>query len=163
MEPFEGLLGNNCELKLIEYLLPLEGLEFNITELAEEANISRATVTKVVQKFVEWNLLTFDKSGNVKNYSINTKSPIIASIQHFNNTLIEAMLGDDALYEIHDYLEEKGFSGMTHHSQKENEIRKIEVQSTTSEKDIPNIPCLWNEHPSSWGGIRSPNSIFGGM
>lgn len=161
MEPFESLLGNTCELKLIEYLLPLEGLEFNITELAEEANISRATVTKVVQKFIEWDLLTISKSGKVKNYSINIKSPIIASIQHFNNTLIETMLGDDVLYEIHDHLEENRISGMDYHSQ--NEKKKIEIQSTNTEQDFPISSHLWNDHPASCGGIRSPSSIFGGI
>ena len=40
---FEGLLGNNCELRMLEYLLPLDGMDFNITELAEEVGVSRLT------------------------------------------------------------------------------------------------------------------------
>lgn len=42
-KPFEDILGNCDELKIIEYLLPLEEIEFNITE--------------IVDKFVEWKLL----------------------------------------------------------------------------------------------------------
>jgi DNA-binding MarR family transcriptional regulator len=50
--PFEGLLGNNCELRMLEYLLPLEGVEFNIAELAEEIGVSRATATRIIDKCV---------------------------------------------------------------------------------------------------------------
>lgn len=45
-KPFEGLLGNSGELRMIEYLLPLEGIDFNITELGEEVGVSRVTATK---------------------------------------------------------------------------------------------------------------------
>ena len=38
--PFEGVFGNNCELRVMEFLLPLRSMEFNITELAEEAGIT---------------------------------------------------------------------------------------------------------------------------
>lgn len=105
MKPFEGVLGNNCELRLIQFLLPLEGIDFNITELAEEVEISRVTATKVVKKFTEWGLLLAKKSGNSTYYSINMQSPIVASIQQVNNALIETMLGDEELHEIHDYWE----------------------------------------------------------
>ena len=42
-KPFDGLLGNNCELRMLQYLLPLEGIEFNTAELAEEVRVSRVT------------------------------------------------------------------------------------------------------------------------
>ena len=32
MKHFEGLLGNNCELRMLEYLLPLEGMDFNMLQ-----------------------------------------------------------------------------------------------------------------------------------
>ena len=52
--PFEKILGNTCEMRIIEFLLPLEDLEFNITELAEESGVSRVTAGKVIKKFVKW-------------------------------------------------------------------------------------------------------------
>lgn len=107
MKPFEGLLGNNCELRMIEYLLPLEGIEFNISQLAEEVGISRVSATRLVQKFVEWGVLKSIVNGRVVQYSLNFDSPIVRNIQQLNNLLIERILGDEALYEIHDYLEEK--------------------------------------------------------
>ena len=93
-KPFEGVLGNNCELRLIQFLLPLEGIDFNIMELAEEVKMSRVTAIKVVKKFTEWGLLLKRRYENATYYSINMQSPIVASIQQVNNALIEVMLGN---------------------------------------------------------------------
>ncbi len=105
MKPFEGLLGNNCELRMLEYLLPLDGIDFNITELAEEVGVSRVTATRIAKKFVEWGILNSDKRANAAYYSIDLESPIVKNIEHLNNILIETILGDEKLYEIHDYWE----------------------------------------------------------
>lgn len=104
--PFEGLFGNNSELRMLEYLLPLEGIEFNITELAEEVGVSRVTATLNVKKFVEWGILNLTRTaGATTYYSINNESPIVKSIEQLNNVLIEKILGNETLYEIHDYWE----------------------------------------------------------
>jgi len=103
--PFEGLLGNNSELRMLEYLLPLDGIDFNITELAEEVGVSRVTATRVVKKFAEWGVLNSKARAGVTYYSINPESAIVKNIEQFNNILIENILGDEALYEIHDYWE----------------------------------------------------------
>jgi len=104
--PFEGLLGNNCELRMFEFLLPLNGVEFNITELAQEVGVSRVSATRIVKKYVDWGVLKSPRtSGNTTYYSINYESPIVKSIEQFNNVLIENILGNETLYEIHDFLE----------------------------------------------------------
>jgi transposase len=103
--PFEGLLGNNSELRMLEYLLPLDGIDFNITELAEEVGVSRVTATRVVKKFAEWGVLNSRARAGVTYYSINPESAIVKNIEQFNNILIENILGDETLYEIHDYWE----------------------------------------------------------
>ena len=104
--PFESLLGNNCELRMLEYLMPLEGIEFNITELAEEVGVSRVTATRIVKKFISWGVLKSPRTaGNIAYYSINHESPIVKSIEQFNNVLVENILGNETLYEIHDYWE----------------------------------------------------------
>ena len=98
-KPFEGLLGNNCELRLLQYLLPLHGIEFNIAELAEEVGVSKVTVTRVVKKFAEWGVLKLPRTiGNTAYYTINRESPVVKSVEQFNNVLIENILGDETLY-----------------------------------------------------------------
>lgn len=111
--PFEGLLGNNSELRMLEYLLPLEGIEFNITELAEEVGISRVTATRNVKKFVDWGVLNLTRTaGATTYYSINHESPIVKSVEQLNNALIENILGNETLYEIHEYWETQRPQGL---------------------------------------------------
>lgn len=105
VRPFEGVFGNTCELRLLEFLLPLDGMEFNITELSEEAGVSRVTVGRVVKKFVEWGILTAT-NDHIPQYSINPASPIVRSIEIMNNSLIGRMLGDEKVQEIQDYVRE---------------------------------------------------------
>lgn len=107
MKPFEGLFGNTCELRMIQHLLSLEGLEFNLTELAEEVDVSRPSAIKAVKRFVEWGLVTARNEKNITYYSLNRKSPIIETILQLDNLLIEKILGEETLCEIHDYLESK--------------------------------------------------------
>ena len=92
--PFEGVFGNTCEMRLLEFLLPLEGIGFNITELSEEAGVSRVTVGRVVKKFVEWGILNAS-NARIPQYSINPASPIVQSIDSMNNALIGRMLGEE--------------------------------------------------------------------
>jgi len=102
--PFEGLLGNSCELKIIEFLLPLKGLEFNLTEMAEEVNISRPTADRIVKKFVKWGLMKVASThGRTKYYSLNENSDFIEVFENLNNRLIERMLGEEMLYKIGEY------------------------------------------------------------
>ncbi len=97
--PFEGVFGNTCELRLIEFLLPLDGMDFNITELAEEAGVSRVTAGRVVKKLVEWGIL-IATSDPIPRYSIDPASPIVQSIDIMNNALIGRMLDEEKSREI---------------------------------------------------------------
>lgn len=107
--PFEGLFGNTCELRILEFLLPLSDMEFNVTELAEEAGVSRVTAGRVVKKFVACGLLNVG-AGKVPLYSINTDSSIVRRVDDLNNALIEKMLGEERLKEIHEYIQERDIS-----------------------------------------------------
>jgi len=105
-KPFEGLLGNTGELRMIEYLLPLDRVEFSINDLAKNIGISKIIADRNVKKFLKWGLLSQTRNTGTKTYfSINHESPIVKCIEKFNNALIENILGDEKLYEIHEYLE----------------------------------------------------------
>jgi hypothetical protein len=104
-KPFEGLLGNSCELKIIEFLVPLDGVEFNVSDLALEMAVSRPTITRIVKKYRKWDMLKTRTAGNATYYSINLDSPLVKGIVHFNNLIIERMLGDEVLYDIHEGLQ----------------------------------------------------------
>ena len=101
--PFEGVFGNTCELRLLEFLLALDDMKFNITELSEEAEVSRVTVGRVVRKFVEWDIL-IATNERIPQYSINPASSIVQSLEIVNNSLIGQMLGDEKVREMRDYV-----------------------------------------------------------
>ncbi len=97
--PFEGLLGSSCELRVIEFLLPLKGLEFNLTELAEEVNVSRPTADRIVKKLMKWGLVKVASThGRTKYYSLNENSDFIEVFENLNNRLTEQMFGEEILY-----------------------------------------------------------------
>jgi len=103
-QPFEGVLGNSSELRLLEFLLPLQDIEFNVTEISQEVEVSRVTATRIIKKFVANKILKQRRVGSITYYSINVDSPIVETVKRLNIVLIESLLGDEKLYEIHDYL-----------------------------------------------------------
>ena len=100
-KPFEGIFGNTPELRMLEFLLPLEGVDFNITELAEEVGISRPTAQKIVKKFLEHGILKVSaEKGGVKYYEIDPDSPFVRLIDEINNVLIAEMVGPEVMNEV---------------------------------------------------------------
>jgi predicted transcriptional regulator len=143
MKPFEGLLGNNCELRMLEYFLPLEGMDFNITELAEEVGVSRVTATRIAKKFVEWGILNSEKRANAAYYSINQESPIVKNVEQLNNILIENILGDETLHEIHDYWE----------------TQKPHVRIDVENLNASDVLSPQKNIPSHWLGSADPLAV----
>ena len=108
-KPFEGILGNSCELRTIEFLLPLKDMEFNVTELADEVGVSWPTAHRVVSKFVDWGMTKVAQHrGGVTYYEINKNSNFVTLLEKFNNCIIEHMLDEQTLYEIGDYWKQAG-------------------------------------------------------
>jgi DNA-binding MarR family transcriptional regulator len=101
--PFERLFGNTAELRIVEFLLPLEGIGFNVIELAQNTETSVDKVTRVADKFVKWDLLKVTQNENEsreirKNYySINRDSEIIEAILNFNNAIIDKLLEKEGI------------------------------------------------------------------
>jgi len=94
VEPFERLFGDTSELRVIESLLPKRERDFNITEIAEESDISRQAAIPVVRKFLEWDLLKIDsKRGNANYYKVNEDSDFIKAFREINGSLIEKVMG----------------------------------------------------------------------
>ncbi len=85
-------------------MLPLKGLEFNISELARGTGVTRQTLVHVVKKLVKWNALKITtKHGNANYYALNEGSGYVEAFERLNNCIIEQMLGEEALNQIADY------------------------------------------------------------
>lgn len=104
--PFEGVLGNNCELRLLAFFLPMKDVHFNISQIADESGVNRVTTGNVVKKFVTWGIL-HSHEGGIRTYSLNPDSLLVRKIEDFDNALIEIILGQEKMAEIHDYISEK--------------------------------------------------------
>jgi predicted transcriptional regulator len=92
-QPFEGLFGDTCETRLLQFLLPMYGIEFDMAELAEEMKLTRQSIAKAMKKFSDRGMVKIRKEGRTWLYSINEESPLVKRLEDFDNSLIESMVG----------------------------------------------------------------------
>jgi hypothetical protein len=111
--PFEGVLGNTVELRILERLIASPSMEFNITELGTMAGVHRDSASKVVDKFARWNMLIHTvRRGNTGSFRLNTEEPLVRSINAFNDSLIMQLFP-----EVEETLEEMEFEPLAHPGQ----------------------------------------------
>ena len=92
-QPFEGLFGDTCETRLLQFLLPMYGIEFEMADLTEEIQLTRQSISKAMKKFSDRGMVTIRKEGRTWLYSINEESPLVKRLEDFDNSLIESMIG----------------------------------------------------------------------
>jgi len=92
-QPFEGLFGDTCESRILQFMLPMYGIEFDMAELTEEVKLTRQSISKAMKKFSSRGIIKTRKEGRNLLYSINEESPLVKRIEDLDNTLIESMLG----------------------------------------------------------------------
>lgn len=93
--PFEGLLGDTAETRLLQFLLPMYGIEFGMAELVEEIGLTRQSIAKAISKFAARGMVRIRKEGRTPLYSINAESPLVKRLEDFDNSLIESMVGPE--------------------------------------------------------------------
>jgi predicted transcriptional regulator len=93
-QPFEGLFGDTCETRLLQFLLPMYGIEFEMADLTEEIKLTRQSISKAIKKFSDRGMVKIRKVGRTWLYSINEESPLVKRLEDFDNSLIESMIGD---------------------------------------------------------------------
>lgn len=99
-KPFEGLLGDSCETRLLQFLLPMYGIEFVMADLEEEVKFTRQSISKALKKFSERGMVTIRKDGRTWYYSINENSPLVRRIEDFHNSLVESIVGEEKFREF---------------------------------------------------------------
>jgi predicted transcriptional regulator len=92
-QPFEGLFGDTCETRLLQFLLPMYGIEFEMAELIDEVQLTRQSISKAMKKFSDRGMVKIRKDGRTWLYSINEESPLVKRLEDFDNSLIESMIG----------------------------------------------------------------------
>lgn len=104
-KPFEGLLGDSCETRLLQFLLPMYGIEFVMTDLEEEVKFTRQSISRALKKFSERGMITIRKEGRTWYYSINEHSSLVQRIEDFHNSLVESIVGEEKIREFEDKYE----------------------------------------------------------
>lgn len=98
--PFEGLFGDTCETRLLAFLLPMYGIEFEMAELVDEIGMTRQSLAKATKKFAKREMIKIRKDGRTPLYSINEESPLVKRLEDFDNTLIASMIGPEEFAKI---------------------------------------------------------------
>jgi len=89
--PFEGLLGNTVELRVLERLIASPESEFNVAELSNMTGVHRDSASKVISKFLGWNILLRTTKGKMDFFRLNSDEPLVMSINALNDSLIRQM------------------------------------------------------------------------
>jgi len=89
--PFEGILGNTVELRVLERLIASPESEFNVAELSNMTGVHRDSASKVISKFLGWNILLRTTKGKMDFFRLNSDEPLVMSINALNDSLILQM------------------------------------------------------------------------
>jgi len=101
--PFEKVLGDTPELRILNELLPLAGrmtvdndeTYLTFEEISENTGLESQEFFVAITWFRQFEMiLTRHKNENeeVHEYALNKNSPVVQSIAHFDNALINVML-----------------------------------------------------------------------
>jgi len=90
--PFEGILGNTKELRVLERLIASPRMEFNPTNLGRMTGVSRDSAIKTIEKLTRWNIIVFsNRKGNMDFYKLNEEEPMVIALNAFNDSIIVQM------------------------------------------------------------------------
>ena len=79
-------------VRVVDFLLDEPGTEFNKSEIAEGAGISRPTLYSIWGRISELGLIRPGKSrAGVETFALNTHSPLIRSLLRFDSELSKVM------------------------------------------------------------------------
>ncbi|MHC1681900.1 MAG: hypothetical protein AB6733_02910 [Clostridiaceae bacterium] len=139
--PFEGVLGNTVELRVLERLIASPGTEFNVAELSNMTGVHRDSASKVINKFLRWNVLVRTTKGKMDFYRLNSDEPLVISINALNDSLIMQMFPDAKA--VLDGMEEESTTTKLRDGElSECEIRIDSASRMAKQKNAGNLKLL---------------------
>ena len=77
-------------LKVLDFLMDNEAFDYSKTDIAEGAEMSRATLFKVWPRLEALDLITATRTvGQAKMYRLNKKNPIVKKLMELDNVISE--------------------------------------------------------------------------
>ncbi len=100
------LLGNSKHLKVLDYLLDNQELDYSKSDIAEGAEISRTTLNKILGELLESEIaLESRKVGNARMFKLNRANLMVLELLEFDKRLSRIFLdesGSGPLLEKHE-------------------------------------------------------------
>jgi hypothetical protein len=88
-KPFEGILGNTVELRIMERLIASPRMEFNIADLSRMVGVHRDSASKAIRKLLKWNVLVKMEHG--PRFRLNEEEPMVVAMNAFNDSIMIQM------------------------------------------------------------------------
>lgn len=95
----KDILGNHPQIKVIDYMLSCPFQEFTKQQLAVGSEISRSTLDKFIDDFLEFGLLVKTNSK----YRVNTDCEFLKDFFSINNKLVKLEIGKQEMLGEEDY------------------------------------------------------------
>lgn len=95
----KDILGNHPQIKVIDYMMSCPFQEFTKQQLAVGSEISRSTLDKFIDDFIEYGLLVKNNSK----YEVNADSDFIKDFFRINNKLVKLEIAKQEMLGEEDY------------------------------------------------------------
>jgi predicted transcriptional regulator len=151
-QPFEGLFGDTCETRILQFLLPMYGIEFDMADLTEEITLTRQSISKAMNKFSNRGLVKIRKEGRTWLYSINEESPLVKRLEDFDNSLIESMIGEEKFKKID--TAQKKHPRASHHKEPGQVSKKALLRYDTPGDMVPSVASRPGTYLKEKGSAR---------
>lgn len=82
------VFGNSRQLKVLDYLIDNQELDYSKSDIAEGVGISRTTVNRLLTELHETGIIVESRRvGNARMYKLDMKSPLVRELLEFDRRL----------------------------------------------------------------------------
>ena len=86
---FREALGNSPVIRVLDFLIEGRGLDYSLTDIAENANIGWTTLHRIWDKLVQLNIVVpTRKIGRAKLFKLNEENPAVEKLIKLYDTLL---------------------------------------------------------------------------
>ena len=91
------VFGNSKQLKVLDYLIDNQDLDYSKSDIAEGAVISRTTLNKILDELLQTRVvIKTRKIGNARMFRLNEENPVVIELLQFDKRLHRVSAGLEA-------------------------------------------------------------------
>jgi len=86
---FREALGNSPVIRVLDFLIEGRGLDYSLTDIAENANIGWTTLHRIWDKLIQFNMVVPTREiGRAKLFKLNEENPAVEKLIKLYDTLL---------------------------------------------------------------------------